>query len=247
MVTNVLLLKAGQAAPEVRRAIGDYDRMFLQATAHVRGCRLHVHQTHLGEALPTSARAWDAIWMTGSPHSVRVLEPWMRRAADFLREAAEQNIPVLGVCFGHQLLGWSWGARVVKNPLGREIGTVNVSLTREGKDDPLFRGIEPCASFQSTHEDILEEPPRGAHVLATNALAGVQAMAIGKYVRGVQFHPEMDATAMRAMIEARATSLEEAALARGERPGCRVPSLLAGLKATRSGGRLLVNFLEHFT
>lgn len=247
MATNVLLLKAGQAAPEVRRTIGDYDRMFVQAIAHEPSCRLHVHLTHLGEALPARARDWDAIWMTGSPHSVRRLEPWMRSAGEFMREAAEQGVPVLGVCFGHQLLGWAYGARVVKNPLGREIGTVDITLTEAGLRDPLMRGIEPQAAVQTTHEDLLEALPEGATLLAENGCARVQAMGIGDHVRGVQFHPEIDAAGMRAMIEARSASLEEAAVERGEAPGTRVRTLLAGLRPTRAGKQLLGNFLEHFT
>lgn len=246
MARNVLLLKAGQAAPEVRRTVGDYDRMFIETLAAESSDRLHVHQTHLGQALPARAKDYDAIWMTGSPKSVRELEPWMKLAADFMREAAEQGVPVLGVCFGHQLLSWSFGARVVKNTLGREIGSISVTLSPAGQRDPLFEEIDPAPTFQATHEDIVEALPASATILASNANTPVQALAYGPRIRTVQFHPEMAPAAMRAMIEARAASLDADAVARGERSGTRVPTLLAGLRATGHGRRLLLNFLRHF-
>lgn len=243
---NVLLLKAGEAAASVRLSVGDYDRWFLQ-TLGLSGYRFDVVPAFQGAKLPEDAAGYDAVMMTGSPSSVTSLEPWMERAARLMVEAADKGVPVLGVCFGHQLLAYAYGGRVVRSPLGREIGTVQVDLTEQGRADPLFRGLPERFTVQATHEDIVPEPPEGTAVLAGNAHSAVQALAFRPCARGVQFHPEVQPDAMRALIEARAERLEAEATTRGQPPGERVPKLLAGIAPTPSGRQILVNFLEHFT
>lgn len=242
---NVLLLKAGEAAASVRLSVGDYDRWFLQ-TIGLSGYRFDVVPAHQGAKLPASAAGYDAVMMTGSPLSVTRLEPWMERAAEFMVNAEAHGTPVLGVCFGHQLLAYAYGGRVERNPQGREIGTVEVRLTPAGQADALFHGLPQRIAVQATHEDIVPEPPAGAMVLAGNGNTAVQALAFRPNARGVQFHPEVQPDTMRALIQARAEGLETEAISRGQPPGERVPRLLAGLAPTPACRQILVNFLERF-
>jgi GMP synthase (glutamine-hydrolysing) len=243
---TVLLLKAGEAAASVRLLVGDYDRWF-QQTLGLSGYRFDIVHAHQGVKLPEDVSGYDAVMMTGSPASVTQLEPWMERAAAFMVEAAERDIPVLGVCFGHQLLAHAYGGRVVRNPLGREIGTVEVELTAQGQADPLFRGVPRRFAVQATHEDLVPETPEGTVALAGNANTAIQALAFRPCSRGVQFHPEIQPDTMRALVQARAERLEADAVARGQSAGERVPRLLAGIAPTPYGRQILVNFLEHFT
>jgi GMP synthase (glutamine-hydrolysing) len=235
---NVLLLKAGDAAHSVRLSVGDYEHWFVDSLGP-GGCQLDILHVHRGAKLPDSAAGYDAVVMvmTGSPLSVTRPEPWMERAAEFLVGAAARGVPVLGVCFGHQLLAYAHGARVVRNPQGREIGTVEVSLSEAGREDPLFHGLPERFAIQATHEDIVEQPPTGATVLAGNANTAVQALAFGPLLRGVQFHPEVQPEAMRALILARAEKLEVEAMTR----------LLAGIAPSPAGRLILQNFVERFT
>jgi GMP synthase (glutamine-hydrolysing) len=242
---HILLLKAGEAAVPIRMAAGDYDRWFLESMAN-QGVSLDVRQAYLGVTLPR-ATEYDAVIMTGSPLTATVPTEWMRAAAGYLREAAERKVPVLGVCFGHQLLGYAYGAKVIANPQGREIGTVAIDLTEQGKGDPLFEGVAPTFFIQATHEDVVERAPSGATVLARNANTSVQAMAFGRHVRGVQFHPELQPGGMKALIESRAEKLDAEAAARGAPRGERVPRLLAGIRPSPSGPRILANFVRYFT
>ncbi|MFB1481313.1 glutamine amidotransferase [Corallococcus sp. RDP092CA] len=243
---NVLLLKAGDAATPVQRSVGDYERWFLQ-TIGLSGQRFDILPVHRGAPLPRDARGYDAVMMTGSPLSVTRREPWMERAGAFMAEAGEQGIPVLGVCFGQQLLAETYGGQVTRNPNGRETGTVEVTLSPEGRADPLFTGLPERFAVQETHEDIVSRLPAGATVLASNANTATQALAFRPNVRGVQFHPEMPTDAMRAVILAREDALEAAAREAGLPEGGAVHRLLAGITPTPSAHRVLMNFLEHFT
>ena len=243
---NVLLLKAGDAAHSVRLSVGDYEHWFVGSLGS-GGCQFDILHVHRGAKLPESAAGYDAVMMTGSPLSVTRPEPWMERAAEFMVGAAAHGVPVLGVCFGHQLLAYAHGARVVRNHQGREIGTVEVALSEAGREDPLFHGLPERFTVQATHEDIVEQPPAGTTVLAGNANTAVQALAFGPLIRGVQFHPEVQPEAMRALILARAEKLEVEATARGHAPGERMTRLLAGLAPSPAGRRILENFVERFT
>lgn len=243
---NVLLLKAGDANNAVRSHIGDYDRWFVQTIGH-SGYRFDVAHAHLNQKLPDEPHHYDAIIMTGSPLSVTEPAPWMKRAADFMRNAAAKKTPVLGVCFGHQLLSWSFGAKVVKNPLGREIGSVQVALTKRGQKDPLYKGIPGEFWIQETHEDMVVDAPKDLELLATNANTAMQSFAAGDYIRGVQFHPECAPETMVGLINARHAKLEEEARTKGFATGERISQLLAGIRPTPHGRKILVNFLENFT
>ncbi len=245
-VKNVLLLKAGDAAQSVRLSVGDYELWFLQ-TIGLSGYRFDILPVHRGAPLPASADGYDAVMMTGSPLSVTDPAPWMERAADFMVEAGEKGTPVLGVCFGQQLLAQAYGGRVARNPQGRETGTVEVALTEAGRKDPLFEGLPGRFAVQATHEDIVSQLPEGTQVLAGNANTSSQALAFRPNVRGVQFHPEATTDAIRAVILARQEGLERDAVARGAAPGERVPRLLAGIAPSPAGRQILVNFLERFT
>ena len=244
MKPRVLLLKAGEVANPVRLVAGDYDAWFRRAIG--AAAELELRLPFAGEALP-SAKDYDAILVTGSPSSVREKLPWMRRLADWLREAAEKGAPILGVCFGHQLLGWAYGAEVVKNPNGRETGSIEVALTEAGRRDPLFAGLPERFTVQATHEDVLDRLPEGARLLAQNPNTALQAFALGKNVRAVQFHPEATPDALSVLIHSRLPKLEAEAEARGVPKGEFRRALLGGLRPSPCGPKLLLNFLEAFT
>lgn len=188
---RVLLLKPGVTSSKA--VLGDYEQWFGEATAGL--ATMHPVELHAGERAP-SLNGFDAVIMTGSPLSVTQPVPWVVEAAEVLVTA---RVPVLGVCFGHQLLAWRLGAEVRRNPLGLELGTVQVSLTEQGLADPLFEGLPATPEVQATHFDEAAALPPGATLLATNAECPVQAFRHGSRW-GVQFHPEMNAASIRFAI-----------------------------------------------
>lgn len=136
-------------------------------------------------------------------------DPWLDDAADLVVRAHDLGVPVLGVCFGHQLVGYAFGARVIVNPKGYEIGTRSVELTDAGRTDPLFAGVRPRLPTNLTHFDVVVEPPARVRQLARNDATELQAIAVGDHVRGVQFHPEFDGAIMRAYVDARRAEVRE--------------------------------------
>ncbi|HSD18441.1 MAG TPA: glutamine amidotransferase [Anaeromyxobacter sp.] len=240
---RVLVVKTGSVSPSVRVALGDYDRWFVRTLAPSQA-RLQVVEPHLGQALPGRVRDWDAVLVTGSPHSVTESTEWIRRTGGWLRESAEQRVPVLGVCFGHQLLAWAYGATIRRSLRGREIGTITCALSDAGRADPLFEGVGATFDVQSTHEDEVVDAPAELELLAASGHTANQAFRVGRWARAVQFHPEIDTAAMRAIVETRIPALEAEARALGLDPTDRVRALLAGIRPAPAGPRILENFLS---
>jgi GMP synthase (glutamine-hydrolysing) len=167
---------------------------------------------------------------------VSAREPWSERTAAWLREAVAAGTPVLGICYGHQLLAHALGGRVGRNPRGREIGTIELRLAPAAREDPLLGPLPETCRAQATHlESVLALPP-GARALAASAGDPTQAFAVGTAAWGVQFHPEFDADVMRSYLEERRALLE------GE--GLDAAGLLERVRETPHAAGLLRRFAQ---
>jgi GMP synthase-like glutamine amidotransferase len=125
-------------------------------------------------------RGYDLVVSLGSERSAYDDGlPWVAREAALLRDAFDADVPVLGICFGSQILARALGGRALPAE-HTEIGWVRVR-----SDDPDLVGEGPW--FQWHHDTFT--PPPGAELLAASA-AAPQAYTIGRSL-GVQFHPEV--------------------------------------------------------
>jgi GMP synthase (glutamine-hydrolysing) len=199
--SRILIVKTGTTDPTVVAVYGDYDRWFREAISD-QTCT--VVRPYLGESLPHAAD-YDGVLLTGSPLSVRDEEPWMATLGSWSVAAADRGVPVLAVCFGHQLVAEALGGLVEENPAGPELGTVTVALTDHGVADPLFTNLPAYLTVQATHRDVLVRAPRLDSVrrLAGNANTPWQAFAYGDALRAVQFHPELNHVAMGDLLTVR--------------------------------------------
>jgi GMP synthase (glutamine-hydrolysing) len=187
-VPTIGVLRPGSTFPGMIDRFGDYDAWFARALEPA-GVRITVHDVVVSPPPDhDSAGGW---MITGSRSSLTAPEPWAEPLMGWIREATAREVPLLGVCYGHQAVCAALGGRVVRHPEGWEIGTVSVELTAAGRDDPLFAGFPERFLVQTTHEDHVTELPAGAVLLAGNVHSPVQAAAIGPRTRTVQFHPEV--------------------------------------------------------
>ena len=203
-VPRVLILKMGTTEPVIVEKHGDYESWFQQALEDL-GCSIEVFSVFEGEGLPVALDA-DGVLLTGSPLSVRDELPWMKEVGQWAVEKASMGTPVLGVCFGHQLLGELLGGRVEENPRGPEWGAIEVALEEAGQGDPLFHSLPSPMWVQASHRDVLVDGASELVVLARNPNTAIQAYAWGRYLRGVQFHPELDPVVLRDLLAERSLS-----------------------------------------
>lgn len=131
--------------------------------------------------------AFDGVVVTGSASSVYDDDDWIAALNEWLAEADERDLPILGVCYGHQALAVALGGRV--EYMGEyEIGYRTVEQTRTDAD--LFEGVPEVFTAFTTHSDHVVDLPPEATLLAENEY-GVHAFRRG-HAFGVQFHPEYD-------------------------------------------------------
>jgi GMP synthase (glutamine-hydrolysing) len=142
--------------------------------------------------------AFDAVVVSGSQTAVYDDEPWIAETEAWLRGVVDRGMPVLGICWGHQLLAQATGGDV--DPMGEyELGYVDVDLLAPAAADPLFAGVDdPFVAFE-THSDEVTRLPGAATPLAETDRA-LQAFRIAN-AWGVQFHPEYDLDTARWVTE----------------------------------------------
>ncbi len=128
---------------------------------------------------------------TNNPGRARMFWQMVKRVKPFIQYLIEKDIPTLGICFGHQFLGYVLGARVIADKSQQETGSFFVSLTPKGRLDPLFSNLPSIFICQFGHKDSLEKLPSGATLLAKTKRCKVASFRYKKCIYGVQFHPEM--------------------------------------------------------
>lgn len=197
MAKKIILLKTGSTHSGIRQRFGDFEDWFLQAWA---GCDVTLVNAVTASALP-ALKGDEGIVITGSPAMVTDREPWSEALAHWLAHTAHGNVPILGVCYGHQLLAHGLGGSVHWHPQGREIGTVGIQLQADAHKDPLLNILPDYFTAQVTHAQSVKTLPPGATLLARNAFEPHQAFRLGERTWGVQFHPEFSAEVMRAYVE----------------------------------------------
>ena len=231
---RLIVVKTGTTLPGLRERRGDYED-WIVAGLGLPWERVQVVAVHEGVALPDPDGVSGAV-VTGSPAMVSQREPWSESAAGWLRDAAEAGTPLLGICYGHQLLAHGLGGRVGPNPQGREMGTVRAELRPTGQVDPLLGSLPPVLRVQATHLEAVLELPPGARLLGSSPADPHHVFAWGERAWGVQFHPEFDADVMRAYLEARRQVIR----AEGIDP----EPLERGVAESPHGTRLLRRFAE---
>ncbi len=145
-----------------------------------------------GEDIP-ALDDYDALWVMGGPMDVweEDLYPWLIVEKRAIHEAVlERNMPFLGVCLGHQLLGEVAGGRCDKMFVA-EVGVIDISLTPTGAVDPLLKGFDRVHKAVQWHGVHVAEAPKGSHILASTDECMVQALRVGHRAWGIQYHVEV--------------------------------------------------------
>ena len=199
-----IILKTGSTLPEIAERRGDFED-WIRDGMGVTPADVEVVPVFEGAALPLP-KTVRAVVVTGSSAMVTAQEPWSVRSAAWMRDVFEQKRPILGICYGHQLLADALGGCVAKNPNGRELGTVSIQRTEAGRKDPLLSVLSDTFWAQESHSEAVVRLPPAATLLARNQAIENQAFVIGR-AWGVQFHPEFDADIVRGYIRRRCETI----------------------------------------
>lgn len=228
----VLIIKTGNTVPTAYAKVGDFERWIIESM-QADTTNVTVIEVFKGEQLPQLTEV-SGVVITGSPAMVTDKLDWSEYTAEWLRKAVASELPILGICYGHQLLAHALGGRVDFHHRGREIGTTLVTPHAESIEDILFAEIsEPFAVHVSHMQTVIELPPN-ATILASNDFEPHHAVKFSELCWGLQFHPEFEEVAMRSYIEERQSDLKS--------EGMDVDSLLSGVRPTLVARKILNDF-----
>ncbi|MDA1097801.1 MAG: gamma-glutamyl-gamma-aminobutyrate hydrolase family protein [Proteobacteria bacterium] len=186
MTLTIGILEAGAVAAEFSAHFGTFTEAFQRFLAPAgAGPILRPYRCYLGE-FPQAGDACDGWLITGSAASVYDGDDWIAQLEAFTRAAAETQ-PVVGICFGHQLVAQAFGGTVVKAP-GWGAGVHRHDVV--GRADWMRPPLASLALLAS-HQDQVTTPPPGAEVLAGSAFCPIGVMTVGPNVLSIQNHPEM--------------------------------------------------------
>jgi GMP synthase (glutamine-hydrolysing) len=154
------------------------------------GADIHRVELDEGEPLP-SWQDYVAIVAMGGPMSVNddAELPWLTAEKQAIADAVRAGVPYWGSCLGVQLLAASLGASVYPGTQP-EVGVLPVTLTGDGRSDPVFTGLPPEFLTLQWHGDTFDLPD-GATLLASSPAYPNQAFRVGQTAYGVQFHVEV--------------------------------------------------------
>lgn len=205
------ILKCGQAPDMLRAEFGDYDEMFERMLAD-RGFtfdRYHVEAMDF----PAGVHDADGWLLTGSRHGVYEAHAFIPPLEDFIRRAYVAHVPLVGICFGHQIIASALGGQVEKFAGGWAVGA----------HDYDFDGTP--LTLNCWHQDQVVERPADAAVAATSPFCANAALVYGDRAFTVQAHPEFRDGFIDGLIQHRAPGvvpaplLDQARARRGEARG----------------------------
>jgi GMP synthase-like glutamine amidotransferase len=154
-----------------------------------------------GDSIPPLMQGWAGLAVMGGPMGVYEVDrhPHLRDEIALIEDACDQNLPVLGICLGSQLLATALGARVTPGA-SKEIGWFKVMLRDDARTDRLFAKVPIEFMALHWHGDVFELPDQ-AVPLARTSKTPLQAFRWRERAYGVLFHLETTATNLDAMIE----------------------------------------------
>ncbi len=195
------ILETGKVNPDLVPAHGPYVPMF-RRFLHSADPTIEVEGWDIvdGGRIPASPHDADGWLITGSKFGVYEPLPWIEPLKDFLRETYAATVPIVGICFGHQILAEAMGGRVVKSERGWGCG---VHSYRLAGSEPWMTDAQGTLKVHAMHQDQVIEKPEGARVIASSEFCEYAGLAYGDHAFSIQPHPEFDAAYERDLINLR--------------------------------------------
>ncbi|MFN3275087.1 MAG: type 1 glutamine amidotransferase [Paracoccus sp. (in: a-proteobacteria)] len=184
------ILQCGQSPAQLKETLGDYPDMFVRLLDG-RGFDFRTWHVEAME-FPGNVHEADGWLLTGSRHGAYEDHAFIPPLEEFIRNAYGAGVPMVGICFGHQIIAQALGGRVIKHPDGWAVGLQDYDF-----------GGRPV-TLNAWHQDQVVELPPGAEVAGRNSHCENAALVYGDRAYTVQAHPEFDDAFIDGLMQTRA-------------------------------------------
>jgi GMP synthase-like glutamine amidotransferase len=176
IIMRIGILQAGQSPDALKDDMGDYPDFFERLLAG-RGLTFRTYHVEVMQ-FPESVHDCDGWLITGSRHGAYEDHPFIKPLEDFIRRAYAERVPMVGICFGHQIIAQALGGKVEKYQGGWSVGPTDYDFGGEH------------LTLNAWHQDQVTKVPEGAEVIASNEFCENAALVYGDRIFTVQPHPE---------------------------------------------------------
>jgi len=192
------ILKADETPDEMIGVHGPYEDFYIRLLAPYN-FTFSVYPV-LHSIFPSSVDEANGWLITGSRHSAWEDEPWMLRLKEFIREVSGAGVPLVGICFGHQVIASALGGKVERSKEGWNVGPTAYQRTSTGKIQNVL----------VWHQDQITVCPPDAKILASSASCRNAILQYGETIRTFQCHPELGPAFMKDLLPLYAEELHPA-------------------------------------
>ncbi|WP_204113959.1 type 1 glutamine amidotransferase [Shimia biformata] len=182
-------LIAGHLPDELQADFGNYDRLYAELLQG-QGFEFDPYFV-VDNDFPEDVHDCDGWLISGSRHGAYEDHDWIPPLEDFIRQAVTEKVPLVGVCFGHQIIAQALGGKVEKFDGGWSVGPTEYDFA----GTPLV--------LNAWHQDQVTEVPPGATVIASTDFCKNAALVYGDRAFSVQPHPEFGNDFVQGLIDAR--------------------------------------------
>lgn len=212
MERSIGILVAGEPPAELAGRFSGYGTMAEELLrAEDPSLAFRQYQVRLGD-YPHAPTEHDAWLITGSRHAAYDDLPWIRWLAEFIRAIDAARIPLVGICFGHQLIARALGGEVHKAAQGWGVGVHEAAIETRA---PWMEDAAPALHLVVSHQDQVTTLPPGAERLAGSAFCPIAMYRIADHVFAMQAHPEFSREYSRALMEVRRTLIGDELIGKG--------------------------------
>jgi GMP synthase (glutamine-hydrolysing) len=229
---KLIVVKAGSTFPDMAEALGDFEHWIIDGLGRASE-RVDVVDAESGNELPGPETVLGAV-ISGAHAMVTEELEWSLALERWVRQMVEAGVPVLGICYGHQILARAMGGVADYHSGGTEIGTVDIHCLPESGEDALFKDLPSVFKGHVVHSQTVTRLPEGAVLLARNEFEPHHGFRIGECAWGVQFHPEFSVPATRGYVHHMTATIQN--------QGKDQDAILAALEETPHASDLLRKF-----
>lgn len=193
------ILTCGYVDSELAKTYGQYAQMIELSLGEVKSTLEFINYDAYAGELPDLDECFGFI-LTGSVHNAYDNDAWITNLMDWIVRCEAQRKPLVGICFGHQLIARALGGRVEKSTKGWGIGSYKVNIIRQKRWMKL--GVD-SARLLVSHQDQVVIAPSGMKVAARNDFCPNFMLVKDNHVMTIQGHPEFSSSFTQALTRQR--------------------------------------------